>query len=208
MEVYESAPTDVVLVYPRTLIADENGQVTETYEDGLDLRDQSASTRLRKLIKNLSLCNAVFGIVPTEALRQTRLLAPFVGSDEVLLAELSLLGEIWEVPERLFLRRLHAQRSLEAFPDPRDRTSWFDPSIHKQWTLPRTRILLADLHSVLALPLSFRTRRKATPALLRAYLSRWWKLMIREAQMEASRLPKRLRTRRNPRVGNSHSAGE
>ncbi|NOY55780.1 MAG: glycosyltransferase [Actinobacteria bacterium] len=195
MEIFDSAPADVALVYPQTLIIDANGDVIRPYEDGLDLRDHRPSRRLHKLIVNLGLSNAIFGIIRSDVLRQTRLVGPFVGSDEVLLAEISLLGQMWEVPERLFLRRLHAQRSLEAFPDSHERTSWFDPSVNNAWALPRTRILLADSRSVLTLPLPPATRLRAVLTLFGTYLSRWWKVIVREVQREMVQTLARNRSR-------------
>jgi hypothetical protein len=62
------------------------------------------------------------------ALRHTRLIGPFVASDYVLLAELSLLGEIWEVPEVLFQRRLHPRISTYAHRSARDLQRWYAPS--------------------------------------------------------------------------------
>jgi hypothetical protein len=46
----------------------------------------------------------------------------------VLVLELALQGEIWNIPERLFLRRRHARISRLLNPSPEDYTSWFDPA--------------------------------------------------------------------------------
>ncbi len=196
MDEYRFSSAQVVLVYPRTLLIDENGNVTDTYHDGLDLRDPHVGDRIKTLINNLDLCNAVFGIVPTDVLRRTGLLGSFVGSDEVLLAELCLLGQFREIPETLFHRRLHSQRSLEAFPDPRARILWFDPSASTSRSLPRTRILVADLHSLTTLPIPMGTRIRALPALVTPYLARWWKSMARELVTELARGPFGLLKRR------------
>jgi glycosyltransferase involved in cell wall biosynthesis len=64
----------------------------------------------------------MFGVIRREALRQTRLLPNFAGSDRALLAELALLGRFRSAPERLYLKRFHAggsfalsQRELKSF---------------------------------------------------------------------------------------------
>jgi hypothetical protein len=44
----------------------------------------------------------MFAVIRREALRQTRLLPNFAGSDRAMLAELALLGRFRSVPERLF----------------------------------------------------------------------------------------------------------
>jgi glycosyltransferase involved in cell wall biosynthesis len=58
----------------------------------------------------------LFGVVRTDALRSTRLLRSFRGSDIVILSELRQRGRFYQVPEVLFDQRVH-----EAVP--RDRTS-------------------------------------------------------------------------------------
>jgi glycosyltransferase involved in cell wall biosynthesis len=64
----------------------------------------------------------MFGVIRREALRRTRLLPNFAGSDRAMLAELALLGRFRAVPERLFFKRFHAgvswsldQRELKSF---------------------------------------------------------------------------------------------
>jgi glycosyltransferase involved in cell wall biosynthesis len=63
-----------------------------------------------------------FGVIRRQILQQTRLEQNFAGSDRPLLAELALLGRFKSSPERLFLKRFHAdaswalnQRELKSF---------------------------------------------------------------------------------------------
>src|SRR2546422_4708141 len=63
-----------------------------------------------------------------EVLKHTRLFGDFLAADVVFLAELSLYGTFWEVPEVLFHRRFHPGASssmdriqLRAFWDPNGR---------------------------------------------------------------------------------------
>jgi glycosyltransferase involved in cell wall biosynthesis len=64
----------------------------------------------------------MFGVIRREALKRTKLLPNFAGSDRVMLAELALLGRFRAVPESLFMKRFHAsaswalnQRELKTF---------------------------------------------------------------------------------------------
>ena len=50
----------------------------------------------------------MFAVICREALRQTRLLPNFAGSDRAMLTELALLGRFRSVSERLFLKRFYA----------------------------------------------------------------------------------------------------
>lgn len=51
--------------------------------------------------------NAIQGVIRTDAQRRTRVMPLYVGGDYRLMAELSVLGKFVEIPERLFVRRIH-----------------------------------------------------------------------------------------------------
>ena len=186
---FESCPSDLILVYPRTTLLTSEDEQDRHYEDRLDLRQTSPHERLHHLVANVELCNAVYGIIRSDALRQTRLIAPFASSDEVLLAELALLGRFYEVPEYLFTRRLHDERSTVAHAAPEDRTAWFDPKATQRRYLHRTTVFVEDMRSILRSPVSVSERMQSLIALGRGYLPRWWRLMARELQHATS--PKR-----------------
>ncbi len=173
---------NAVLAYPRTRLSFGDAESEERYEDHLDLLADRPHLRLRRLVSNLDLCNAIFGVIRSNTLRQTRLIGPFASSDEVLLAELALLGRFVEVPEYLFIRRLHSARSTVAHAQISDRTAWFDPSARHRRHLHRTKVLLEDVKSVWSIDLSTRQRLSSTVCLFRGYLPRWWQIMARELQ--------------------------
>jgi glycosyltransferase involved in cell wall biosynthesis len=172
---------DAVLAYPKTRVSYDD-QSDEFYEDNLDLSQETPHERLHHLVTNLDLCNAIFGVIRRDALRQTRLIDSFASSDEVLLAELALLGPFQEVPEYLFIRRLHPDRSTVAAADAKARTAWFDPNSQHKRHLHRTKVLKEDLRSAWRAPLTTVERTRSTVSLLRGYLPRWWQLMAREAK--------------------------
>jgi glycosyltransferase involved in cell wall biosynthesis len=127
VEVLNGSPERVCLVYPKTQIIDENGDFVRDYDDGLDLRDDAPHDRLRRLVRNLVLCNAQFGLIRRSALERTRLHGSYPSSDYVLLAELALLGEFWEIPEALFFRREHPAMSRLANRTAADVADLFEP---------------------------------------------------------------------------------
>jgi len=176
----ERAPQEVVLVYPQSAIISSDGTVESRYHDNLDLRQRSPHERLGHLVRHLRLCNAVYGIIRSDALRRTHLLRPFASSDEVLLAELALIGQFWEVPETLFFRRMHGQTSTAVHPDPLSRTRWFDPLTDKTRVFQRWRVYGEDLRSVATLPLSPGERVRCMAALTRGYIPRYRTKLIRE----------------------------
>ncbi|MFB9239226.1 glycosyltransferase family 2 protein [Plantactinospora siamensis] len=105
---------ETVLAYPQTALIDEAGRLIGPYEDGLDLRDPRPWRRVAAVADRINLCHAHFGVFRLAALRRTGLIRPYLSSDYTLVAEVARLGAIHEVPERLFLRRLHRASTRQA----------------------------------------------------------------------------------------------
>ena len=101
------ADPSVVLAYPRTQFIDEAGAKLDIVDPGWDMRSEQPADRLQRVITSGHWMNAIVGLMRTSALRETRLMPPYSGGDYRVLAELSLLGKVHEVPETLFLRRIH-----------------------------------------------------------------------------------------------------
>lgn len=51
--------------------------------------------------------NAALGVIRTDALRRTRLTPRYAGGDYRMMAELSVRGKFVEIPEPLYVRRIH-----------------------------------------------------------------------------------------------------
>ena len=173
--------SDVVLCYPKTTIIDRDGEFVEEYFDGFHLDSPKPHVRFRNLFRAPGLCNPVFGLIRASALRRTRLVGSYASSDRVLLGELALSGQFYEVPEFLFLRRGHPQRSLAANVTDSDIAAWFDPSTRGQILLPRWRRLLEYLRAVRRAPLSWSERMRCYAQIGRlALLPAKWRNMGRE----------------------------
>lgn len=129
----------VILAHSGTAFIGDDGQAfplevdTDTYVDpktGARQQPDSptigdspiAVKRFRQVLSRARWGTHMFGVIRREALRQTQLLPNFAGSDRAMLAELALLGRFRSVPDRLFLKRFHAdvswalnQRELKGF---------------------------------------------------------------------------------------------
>ncbi len=124
---------DVVLAYPRTRLMDARGDLIRLYDGDLDLPQETPAERYREIARKLRRCHAMFGLMRSEVLRRTSLVANYSGSDQVLLAQLAILGKIHLLPEYLFNRRFHATssssdlsvESQQQFYDPRTRGKLF-----------------------------------------------------------------------------------
>jgi hypothetical protein len=98
----------VVLAYPRTTFVDGVGNLLDLHDPGWHLVSDDVSQRLGYAIGATHFVNAVLGVIRTDALQRTRLHASYPGGDLRLMAELSILGKFVEVPEPLYVRRIHA----------------------------------------------------------------------------------------------------
>jgi len=112
LEVLERDRT-AVLAYPRIQFINENGLPLDIDDPGWDLQSEEAHERLRYTIRAGHWVNPHYGLIRTSALLKTRLIPSYPGGDYRLLAELSLRGKFVEIPERLFLRRIHPGASSQ-----------------------------------------------------------------------------------------------
>ena len=101
------ADPSVVLAYPRTDFVDATGAHLDLTDPGWHLVSDDPSERLLFAILAGHYVNAALGVIRTDALRRTRLLPRYAGGDYRLMAELSVLGKFVEVPEPLYVRRIH-----------------------------------------------------------------------------------------------------
>jgi glycosyltransferase involved in cell wall biosynthesis len=131
----EQAPQSVVVVYPKTVVTDESGKVLSGYfPERLDTRRAKPHQRLADVLRNATMVSAQFGIIRQKALRQTRMFNPMIAADFILIAELAVLGEVWELDEVLFQRRIHARISTRANSGNHQLLQWWDPSQrHYRW---------------------------------------------------------------------------
>jgi glycosyltransferase involved in cell wall biosynthesis len=123
MEVMERDP-GVVLSHSYVTMVDEKAQPLRfdeqqgCYIDSFDEpvmrmdRTHIAETggpevRFRDLLVHMKWCFESFGIIRREALLKTPLHESYYGADKVFLAALALEGRYHQVPEQLFLRRVH-----------------------------------------------------------------------------------------------------
>jgi glycosyltransferase involved in cell wall biosynthesis len=117
VEVLEADPS-AVLCASAVAIADEDGQVFDTWHPRLDLRSPNPQTRLHRLLWHLGEPHQLFGVMRAGALRRTRLMRNFLGTDRVLLGELVLQGPIWHLQEVLHYYRAPRLRPKELGPPP------------------------------------------------------------------------------------------
>lgn len=172
VETLDAAGSRAVLAYPRTLLIDSDSTVVGTYDDRMDLRERAPWRRVAGMARGINLCHAHFGVVRLAALRRTGMIRPYLSSDYTLLMELAALGEIHEVAEPLFLRRIHTSSTRQgAQGSPAAATSWFGPQV-QQVRGYRRRMVAATVRALATRDQPLGTRVSTTAAFVGAWYAR------------------------------------
>jgi len=184
VETLDSAPSDVALCYPKTVLIDAQGSLISHFDDNLDIRETTPSRRYRTYLLNYELSNAVHGLHRTDSLRRTRLLGNYHSSDLVLLSEIVFEGQIWEVPDDLFKRRWHDGMSRIANVTDADVTEWFDPKKTDTRIMPRTRLFAENVHSIFRARMSIGERIRCLAVLAGVWIPKYWRVVGGEFKRE------------------------
>lgn len=110
VEVMEADPS-LSLCYPRAVFVDEEGREIGRWQDSLHLVQDDPVERFRAVVTGIGRVHHHLGLMRTECLRRTGLVAKHVASDIGLIAEMALLGKLFQVPKYQFYRRLHPDSS-------------------------------------------------------------------------------------------------
>lgn len=175
LETFEHAPSSVAVVFPRTGFIDEHERRLPDFPpEPMATRRRRPHERLGDVLRTMTMVRAQFGVIRSPMLRQTRLFAPMIAADFVLFAELALLGDLWELPETLFLRRIHAGISTRANRGSDQLIQWWDPSQKKYRSRipPMLRLGREYIRSILRLPLPAAERARCIATVLRVWYVR------------------------------------
>lgn len=126
VETLDQAPKSVMLVYARAEIIDGAGHVCGLVPDRANIRLTKPYLRMAKLLYSFHFGAAQYGLFRSETLRQVRPIGT-IAADRVMLAEVAMRSEIWEVPEVLFRLRLHPENALAVNKSRQAIETWNDP---------------------------------------------------------------------------------
>jgi glycosyltransferase involved in cell wall biosynthesis len=139
----------IALCYPKTLIIDEKSNILKKDNKKLHLMEKRPYERFKHyLTKTSGECNAIFGVIRSSLLNKTSLIQNYMGSDIILLCQLSMLGMFYEVEEELFFRRDHPNTSVRANPNHSKVTEWFDSKKVEKIVFPNWRWLREYVQSI------------------------------------------------------------
>jgi hypothetical protein len=91
------------------------------------LRQRRRHQRLRGYFGTFP-SHVLFGVARRSALARTRGWGSFASADRVLVSEIALQGQIHEIAEELFIRRLHPDISWTMATTDREYALWYDPA--------------------------------------------------------------------------------
>jgi hypothetical protein len=97
--------------------------------------------RVFKTLQSMNMAAAIFGLMPKDVVGRTGLIRSFVASDYVFLVEAAMLGEIVQLEDVLFLRRVHPGMSRKANVTKMEVLRWFDPTARSHLSM-RQRLYL------------------------------------------------------------------
>jgi len=158
--------SSIILCSARFVEIDEHGRSIGDQSYRLDLASTRPHVRLGHLMGTSKGHPIMFGVIRASALRSTRLLANYHGSDRALLAELTLHGRLWEIPKVLWSSRDHPGRS----PYTRTNVAGWDPSQGRG--LPTHLVIAANMARIIATAPVSRTERARCAGVLITSLAR------------------------------------
>ena len=153
----------VVLCYTAARYIDAEGKAIEDDEgkaivggrrtDGCHLRQRQPHLRMYHLLGRYPM-HVLFGVMRRDALARTRGMGRFSSADRILVAEIALQGQLHEIDEDLFIRRLHPEMSWTATTSEHDYAVWYDPKNQGRRTNPMVKrgveLVLGICHARLA----------------------------------------------------------
>jgi len=154
---------DVVLAHSWTAMIDGSGAVTKATEYPLATASPRAPDRFRSLLFDDG-GDDDGGVIRTAVLRQVAVKDSYHHADRTIIAELSLYGRFYQVPDWLYFRRDHPERAERACPTVRSRCANMDPRRADRLRHPLPRLygeyIWAYLSMIRRAPLSPADRRE------------------------------------------------
>jgi glycosyltransferase involved in cell wall biosynthesis len=182
----------VVLAYTQTTLIDESGAAIGEYDDDLDASDGRAHVRVARIVRHVVLSNVLFGLVRREVMLKTRLHGAYPSADWALIVEWAMQGSFVQVPERLFLRRMHPGMSRLANRDPNSVAEFFEPGSGRAVRPEFLRLFGEQVKAIGRSPVGLTDRLQAGAVFVPVYLARHRRAMVKEAKALATRRLQRV----------------
>jgi glycosyltransferase involved in cell wall biosynthesis len=171
----------IVLCHSRTGRIDERGVLVGTYDHKMRIDSAKPYERFSDLISIMhNPCWPIFGVTYASIMKMTPLHGDYLGADGNLLAELSLYGRIYEIPEYLFFRRDHPQAYTQRYvhtkhANYREQLAWWGSDSWINLTVLKN--LCEFFRSVRRVPLKWSERMLCYEQIFNWFLREGWRLV-------------------------------
>jgi hypothetical protein len=189
--VFDAKP-NVILCYPRSGFIDQFSVIIGEHDARCNLRSPRPSERVRQFFTEAHThCFPAYGLIRRKVLGKTSLLPPYISSDQILLLQLALQGEFYEIPERLFFFREHPERSVWQYKSFAGYATWHDPRRKSRIQLPRWRLAVEFLRSIAGANIQW---REAAACYVLVMKWCWWirYAMVRDLVMGGRQITARM----------------
>lgn len=170
----------IIVCHSKTQIIDGQGarldddRISKMLAAKIDTVSSSPSVRLYNVIGVDYLCIQLYGVMRAQALRDTKVFVGYYGCDRNTLAELALIGKIFEIPEYLFFHRIYPDALGAAVYSGRSLQELFflDPGTDWNERFAALKVFGNYFRSVAQSPISFSEKIKSTIQLQRILLGK------------------------------------
>jgi len=198
-----SAGRGIALVYSKTLFIDEHGDELMPAMDNLHLDAKTSWERLRAYyelfrlndrnaavngLASEGLWTPVYGLMELDTLRKTGLIGKYISSDTVLLEEMLMYGQYYEIDECLFYKRDHPDRSMRACESFDKRIEWFTGKDRPLMLFPHWRLLIERFKAVLRAKISVYAKTRCLLEAVRFTILFKPYIYVKEIAMKGKRL--------------------
>ena len=169
VEVLDGHPK-VACAFPKTRLIDHNDDPIRDFEPPDDACSTRAHIRFKSLILDPDhIVSQASGLMRREQVGRTVMHGSYPCSDEVFLAHLALLGDFYEIPEFLFLYRIHPKQSTKGvLASERARVRFFDTSLEGKVVLIKWLYFKNCIHAINHSPIDVYQRFRCY-----LYMLRW-----------------------------------
>jgi len=171
----------IVLCHTKTGRIDEHGALMGTYDHKMRIDSQKPHERFGDLISIHNPCWPIFGVVRASTLRMTPLIGNYARADRNLLAEIGLLGQIYEIPESLFFRRDHPQAYTRRKNYREWQMAWWTNASWINFT--HWKNCIEFFRSLKRVPLNWSERLLCYEQIFRWFIIEGWRLMSDDVEI-------------------------
>jgi glycosyltransferase involved in cell wall biosynthesis len=158
------AHPEAVACYGVVTLIDGEGRELGAYDQDLDLRSPDVVERFLRASAHMGLLHVLHGVIRTAVLDQVAPHRAYRGSDEVIVAELSLHGRIYEIRAPMMFRRMHSE-AASAAQSVEQKVAHLDP--RKKFSTYYWRHSIEHLRAIARSPLDARTKVRITVRIVR-----------------------------------------